>query len=198
MTESTESESYWSARYEAKNTPWDAGTITTPLKEYIDQLENKKMRILIPGAGNAHEAEYLHQLGFTHVMVADISSHPLDALKARCPDFPTEHLLHKDFFELNGHFDLILEQTFFCALPPARRADYVAKCLELLAPGGKLAGVLFDAPLNNDHPPYGGNLKEYQGLFMPSFPGGNIERCYNSIPSRQDREVFILLENVPA
>ena len=28
------------------------GKITKPLKEYFDQLENKKVKILIPGCGN--------------------------------------------------------------------------------------------------------------------------------------------------
>ncbi len=194
MTEFTESESYWSARYEASNTPWDAGAITTPLKDYIDQLENKQLRILIPGAGNAYEAEYMHRSGFTRVMVADISQHPLNGLKLRCPDFPEGHLLHTDFFDLEGPFDLILEQTFFCALPPFRRMDYVNKCHQLLVPGGKLAGVLFDAPLNRDHPPFGGDMKEYQDLFLSKFTPRVMERCYNSIPPRQGREIFLLLE----
>lgn len=30
-----------------------------PLKVYFDQLTNKDLKILIPGGGNSHEAEYL-------------------------------------------------------------------------------------------------------------------------------------------
>jgi hypothetical protein len=45
---------YWSKRYQTNETGWDVGTPSTPLKEYIDQLENKNIKILIPGCGNAY------------------------------------------------------------------------------------------------------------------------------------------------
>ncbi len=64
---------YWENRYAKNDTGWDLGKISTPLKTYFDQLENKNLKILIPGAGNAYEAEYLHQKGFKNVFVVDIS-----------------------------------------------------------------------------------------------------------------------------
>jgi hypothetical protein len=45
---------YWENRYINQEIGWDVGEITTPLKTYIDQLENKKLRILIPGGGNSY------------------------------------------------------------------------------------------------------------------------------------------------
>jgi hypothetical protein len=52
--------------------------------------------------------------------VADLAPEPLQALAARVPDFPTDHLLLADFFALPTAppYDLIVEQTFFCALSP--------------------------------------------------------------------------------
>ena len=38
---------YWEERYQKGETGWDAGKITTPIKEYIDQLTNKNLKILI-------------------------------------------------------------------------------------------------------------------------------------------------------
>ena len=55
---------YWQNRYLENSTGWDLGDISPPIKAYIDQLNNKNIKILIPGAGNAHEAEYLHNQGF--------------------------------------------------------------------------------------------------------------------------------------
>ena len=52
---------YWESRYQKKEIGWDAGKITTPLKEYIDQLTNRDLKILIPGAGNGYEFDYLIQ-----------------------------------------------------------------------------------------------------------------------------------------
>ena len=50
---------FWEAKYTHKLTRWDIGYISTPLKLYFDQLTNKNISILIPGAGNGYEAEYL-------------------------------------------------------------------------------------------------------------------------------------------
>jgi thiopurine S-methyltransferase len=193
MTIKTDTEQYWTGRYRSGDIPWDAGSITTPLKEYIDQLDSHELKILIPGAGNAYEAEYLYQKGFRNTYVADISAAPLQALHARCSAFPKDQLLHADFFALHGEFDLILEQTFFCALPPSKRERYVVQCRDLLTPGGSLVGVLFDDPLNQDRPPYGGNKAEYERLFLPHFECVVMDRCYNSIGPRQGRELFIHL-----
>lgn len=185
---------FWDDRYEKGDTGWDVGTITTPLKEYIDTLSDKKIKILIPGAGNSYEAEYLHKKGFESVYVADISETPLKNIKSRIPDFPSDSLLNEDFFNLHGTFDLILEQTFFCALDPSLRPSYSKKMFELLAPGGKLAGVLFDDKLNEDKPPFGGTKEEYISYFRPYFTILAFDRCYNSIPPRAERELFIILE----
>ena len=111
-------EKFWNSRYQDQNTGWDLGIISTPLKEYFDQLNNKNLKILIPGGGNSYEAEYLHNKGFTNVYVVDLSKTALENLQKRIPSFPKEHLIHANFFELEETFDLIIEQTFFCALNP--------------------------------------------------------------------------------
>jgi len=103
-------------------------------------------------------------------------------------------LLLIDFFELRQTFDLIVEQTFFCALAPTLRKSYFKKMHELLKPGGKLAGVLFDDVLNPDKPPFGGNREEYLSYIGNAFKINTFEICYNSIKPRQGRELFINLE----
>ncbi len=182
---------FWDDKYQKEQTGWDIGHVSTPIKEYIDQLTNKELKILIPGAGNSYEAEYLHKQGFTNVTVIDIAEQPLKNIKTRIPTFPDDHLLHQDFFELNGNFDIIVEQTFFCALDPKFRSAYVVKMHELLSSNGKLVGLLFDAPLNTDHPPFGGNTKEYKELFEPKFELKMMELAHNSIKPRAGKEVFI-------
>lgn len=182
---------YWTQRYQTDNAGWDAGGITTPLKEYIDQLVDKDIAILIPGAGNAWEAEYLFNAGFTNVTVIDLSEEPLANLKKRLPGFPLNNLICVDFFDHTGQYDLIIEQTFFCALDPTLRSRYAVKMHELIKPGGKLAGVLFNETLKNEGPPFGGNKEEYNTYFAPYFEFKTFEACYNSIKPRANRELFI-------
>lgn len=185
------SKSFWENRYKNQSTGWDIGYVSTPIKEYIDQLSNKKIQILIPGAGNSYEAEYLHKRGFTNVTVIDIAKPPLENLKNRVPDFPEENLILGDFFELKSNYELIIEQTFFCALPPNVRNQYVEKMYALLKPEGKLVGLLFNAPLNIDKPPFGGSTEEYIRLFSPKFEIKIMESATNSIAERAGNEVFI-------
>lgn len=184
---------YWEQRYREGTTGWDIGHPSTPLKEYIDQLNDHSLRILIPGAGNAYEAEYLHQRGFTNTYVIDFSKTALANLQDRVPDFPSSHILHGNFFELEDSFDLILEQTFFCALDPSLRPDYAKKMNELLTSSGKLAGLLFDFPLTDEGPPFGGSKEEYIDYFTPYFDINILERATNSIAPRSGKELFFKL-----
>ena len=186
---------YWEERYASNNLGWDIGYVSTPLKEYIDQIENKNLKILVPGAGNGYEVVYLYNSGFKNIHVIDLARQPLDKIKAEIPEIPASQLISGDFFDLeNQNFDLILEQTFFCALNPELRKNYVQKMLQLLKPGGRLAGLLFDFPLSLNGPPFGGSSKEYEELFSPTFTINVLERAFNSIPPRKDKELFFIFE----
>lgn len=184
---------YWENRYLSDEIGWDIGYPSTPLKEYMDQLDDRELFILIPGGGNSYEAEYLHHQGFSNVHVIDLTAKPFERLKKACPDFPSAHLHVGDFFDHQFQYDLILEQTFFCALNPGLRHRYVAHCAELLKPNGRLVGLLFDDPLFTEHPPFGGNKKEYIELFQDAFHIDVMETAYNSIKPRAGRELFINL-----
>lgn len=185
---------YWQQRYQSGHIGWDTGGITTPLKEYFDQLQDRHLRILIPGSGHAYEAEYLHRRGFDQVYVADVAEAPLQHFASRVPGFPKEHLLRQDFFSLEGAYDLLVEQTFFCALDPALRPAYARQCAALLKPGGKLVGLLFDTVFAQAGPPFGGSQEEYRNYFKPYFNFLHFESAYNSIEPRQGRELFMLLQ----
>lgn len=184
---------YWEKRYQKGEIGWDAGKITTPIKEYIDQLSDKNIKILIPGAGNGYEFDYLIEKGFQNVYVIDIAETPLNNIKIRKPEFAS-HLIHSDFFTLDTTFDLIIEQTFFCALPPEMRTQYVEKMASLLNPKGKLAGLLFDFPLTSEGPPFGGSKEEYIKRFTPKFEIKTLERAHNSIKPRENKELFFIFE----
>lgn len=189
---------YWRQRYATGRDGWDAGAPTPPLRTYFDQLDPAAQpRILVPGAGRAYEAEYLHRAGFGQVYVADFAPEALGALAARVPDFPAAHLLLADFFALPNDppYDFIVEQTFFCALNPALRPAYARQCAALLRPGGTLVGLLFDTEFTSaTEPPFGGTRGEYRVYFAPYFTFRHFETAINSLRSRQERELFICLK----
>jgi len=185
---------YWESKYHENKTGWDIGTPSTPIKTYIDQIKNKNLKILVPGAGNGYEVEYLHLNGFNNVYVIDIAAQPLKNLHQRIPNFPTENLIHADFFNHHNTYDLIIEQTFFCALNPNLRNDYSNKMHQLLNSTGKLVGLFFDFELTKEGPPFGGSESEYLKLFHNNFTIKTFEKCYNSIKPRNDNELFFIFE----
>lgn len=184
---------FWNNRYVGNQTGWDLGAPSTPLKEYIDTLEDKSIRILIPGCGNAYEAEYLHQQGFENVFVIDIAPLALEGFSKRVPSFPKDHLIEGDFFHHQAVYELILEQTFFCALNPELRLNYAKKMHQLLAPKGKLVGVMFCFELTEKGPPFGGSAKEYEGYFGELFEIKSMAPCKNSIKPRLGSELWVEL-----
>lgn len=186
-------QAYWNERYEQGNTGWNIGTVSSPLKIYFDQLSQKNLRILIPGGGNGHEAEYLLSLGFSNITVLDIAPKALEKLEQRFLSKIGKkiQLVLGDFFEHQGQYDLIIEQTFFCALDPSLRQAYVEKIAALLPNNGRLSGLLFDTQFPAG-PPFGGNWQEYQDLFSTHFNIKTLAPCYNSIPQRMGNECFII------
>lgn len=185
---------YWQDRYVHQKTGWNIGKISTPLKTYFNQLKDTSLKILIPGAGNSYEAEYLWNKGFKNLYVLDFVKQPLDNLKARVANFPDNQLLNIDFFELENSFDIIIEQTFFCALNPNLREAYKNKMLDLLKPKGKLVGLLFNFELTENGPPFGGNKNEYKTLFKEQFNLKILEPSINSIKEREGKELFFIFE----
>jgi SAM-dependent methyltransferase len=181
---------YWDIQYKTNATGWDIGKISPAIKEYIETLENKNTRILIPGCGNSYEAEYLLNLGFNNITVIDIAPTLIENLQEKFKNNPNIKIVLGDFFEHQGEYDLILEQTFFCALPPKMRKKYVSKMHQLLSNGGKLAGLLFNKSFESG-PPFGGSDAEYQQLFENYFEILQMDLCQNSIKPRANSELFI-------
>jgi SAM-dependent methyltransferase len=182
-------QTYWNNQYEAHATGWDLGSVSPPIKSYIDKIQNKATAILIPGCGNAYEAEYLLQNGFTNITVIDIAPALVAVLEKKFENNKNIRIVLGNFFDHKGTYDLILEQTFFCALPPNLRQKYVWKMHQLLAEYGILSGLLFNRTFEVS-PPFGGNLIEYQHLFQDAFVSNAIGVAQNSIVNRANSELF--------
>ena len=185
-------QTFWNSKYENETIGWDLGEVSPPIKEYIDQLENKDLRILIPGAGNAYEAKYLVKKGFINITVVDIAPQLIQNLQEEFKDNRAIQLIHGDFFRHTGEYDLIIEQTFFCAIHPSLRPKYIKKMKSLISKKGKICGLLFNREFNGG-PPFQGNKDEYITLMKGELKIDTMETCYNSHPSRKDTELWINL-----
>ena len=187
-------ENYWEERWINEKTNWDIGYSSPAIEEYILQYPNKEASILIPGCGNAYEVEFLWNRGFSNITVLDISTTAVQILRDKYQGKKGVTVICEDFFNHQGKYDLIIEQTFFCALHPDFRPQYVNKMHGLLNKGGRIIGVLFNRVFEKDGPPFGGSVLEYQNLFNNDFEIQKMEECYNSIEARKGSEVFINLK----
>jgi thiopurine S-methyltransferase len=184
---------YWSVRYLEDSAGWDIGAISPPIKSYVDQVKDPSIEVLIPGCGYAHEGIYMVNKGFESVHFLDFSLVPMNIVRHSLPMLPLTQFHVQDFFDHQGTYDLIIEQTLFCAINPELRQKYAQKMFELLRPGGSLIGVLFDRTFDGG-PPFGGSRKEYLELFRSFFDTVEIEPCYNSASPREGTELFIQLK----
>lgn len=184
---------YWEQRWQEADTPWDMGRVSPALRHYLDQHTTPDTRILIPGAGRAYEAVYLHQQGYTQVYVCDWADTAFGWLRQQAPDFPEAHLLVSDFFALKLEVDLVLEQTFFCAIDPALRSRYAQQVHQLLAEGGTLAGLLFATHFPFQGPPFGGTVDEYRAIFEPYFDIRQMSPSDHSISARKMTEIMVIM-----
>lgn len=183
--------SYWNNRYENRTTGWDIGHVSTPIQDFFQQLPDKNLNVLVPGAGNGWEVEYLYHQGFQNVHYLDFSASAGQNFKRRVPYFPGNQVYIEDFFKHEGQYDVIVEQTFFSAIPVHKRGNYVDKVHQLLVNEGRIVGLLFGIPMFADHPPFGGSIEEYTQLFSEKFDLKVLDWAYNSIKPRRNSELFI-------
>lgn len=185
---------YWNQQYKNQRTGWDIGYASPAIIEYFEQIPDKSLSILIPGAGNAWEAEQLWEMGFRNIFVLDFSQEALVSFRTRVPQFPNSQILEEDFFHHQGNYDYVVEHTFFSSLPLVLRDDYVKQVYKLLKPQAHLVGLLFNHEFSHQGPPFGAQVSDYHILFSPYFKFRHFDTAHNSIKPRKERELFILLE----
>lgn len=186
-------ETYWASRWENGQTGWDIGGPAPAIIQYFKNFEPKTIAILIPGCGNAYEAQALWEMGFRNITIIDIVAEKAIELQEKFKNTGIK-VIHSDFFLHQGQYDYIIEHTFFCSLHVPMRTAYAQKMASLLKDGGKLVGLLFNREFEGTEPPFGGNIEEYTDLFHPYFQEVMIAAAENSILPRKGSEVFIKLQ----
>lgn len=186
----------WDARYKENNTPWD---LSGPTPEFQRLAESegfpKKGRALIPGGGRGYDAVMLAKLGL-EIHLIDFAPTALSAVQELASKEKATVLTYrKDFFALPAlgalqeSFDLLLEYTFYCAIDPKLRADYVRAAHALLKPGASLVGLFFPLETDKAGPPFLVTKKEIEELFSPYFEL-RFEEPRASVKPRAGREVL--------
>ncbi|MBN21208.1 MAG: hypothetical protein CL678_07960 [Bdellovibrionaceae bacterium] len=200
---------YWDSRYREGNTPWQmSGPSSTLISLLSEASLSCGATVLVPGCGTGADALYFAHQGF-QVSAVDFSKTAVDDLRvqARRCEVPLE-VLRSDFFDIpstwNQTFDLVVEHTFFCAIDPKDRENYVSRVKELLKPQGLWIGALFltnekelyAAPLfmERNGPPFLTSVDVFKKLFSNDFEMKKLEMSQAAHPKRQGNEWAALLQ----
>lgn len=157
--------SFWETRYLAGRTPWDFRGVPPGLVDFL-QRANGTGTVLIPGCGTGYEVKAFHGAGWRPLAI-DFS--PTAVRQAReALGSLASFVRQADFFgeDVGGPFDLIYERTFLCSLPPERWPSYVARMVQLLRPGGLLAGLFYYGS-DPEGPPFPMAASQARSLLSP-------------------------------
>ena len=187
----------WEAHYQRGETPWDKGA---PSPGLVDWLAGNRVggRVLVPGCGMGHDVRALSAQG-ADVVGLDLAPSAVAAARAFAPA-GAERYEEGDLFALPakhaGSFDWVWEHTCFCAIDPARRADYVEAVARVLKPGGHLLAVFYLDPGSkraDEGPPFGVSLAELDAHFGARFECSKEWLPARAYPGREGREWMRLL-----
>jgi hypothetical protein len=198
----------WEACYRNDETPWDKGYPAPPLQELIDRHGPELWGdgpLLVPGCGFGHDVRLLATLDLP-VLGLDISRTAIEKT-LQIPGTGSEWYEHGDFLDpdwhAGRHFSAIWEHTCFCAIEPARRADYARSAAAVIQPGGTLAGVFYLNPYDPGEerggPPFEVTVDEVHDWFREWFEPVDGWVPQNAYPGRHGREwigIFRRLEQV--
>ena len=171
---------FWDEKYKADSIPWDIGSTAVDFIEYFKDCRhiecNMPISACVLGCGKGHDAFHLANLGYK-VYAIDFSESAINYCneKKKIEKIENIHFIQCDFFDLineekwKNTFDYIVEHTFFCAIDPKRRNEYLEVVKYLLKPKGKLVGLFVIRSKELSGPPYGSDIGEIKSLFQSDF-----------------------------
>jgi SAM-dependent methyltransferase len=188
----------WQRRYEEDDTPWDKGTPSPALADFVRE-RGMAGRVLVPGCGRGHDARAIAAQPEATVVGLDLSPTAVAQARKLTPETARNlSFVTGDFFqlppELTGSFDWLVEHTCFCAIDPDRRHDYVLSAARALCVGGRMFGIFYVNPDRDTAPPFPVSREEISALFDPHFTLLEEWVPRNSFQGREQRELVRLLQ----
>ncbi len=183
----------WAQHYETGLLPWDLGGPHPFFRHDLQAETVKDLRVLVPGAGAGHDAAHLARLGAA-VTALDLTPQARDLHRQLYGEQVADYRVG-DFLQLTPGetWDMLLEHTCFCAIPPTRRADYVLAARRALAPGGRVF-MLAMVGEERDGPPHPMALDNLKSLFGHHFLLLREEPLQGDLTARPGMEWFLWWE----
>jgi cyclopropane fatty-acyl-phospholipid synthase-like methyltransferase len=187
------SETDWETRYQTKDMPWEKGSPSPGLVDFLAELpaRNQSQTVAVPGCGLGHDVRAWATAGFkAHGFDIAPTAIQLAREATRAAGISAE--FHLGNF-LNDSppflFDWVFEHTLFCAIQPPEREAYEQAVLRWLKPQGHYLAVNYLIP-DTDGPPFGVTRDELLRRFSPNFDLRK-EWVPRSYPNRTGLELML-------
>jgi len=171
---------FWDERFEHAFMPWERGRVAQGLRDFVARTP-AALRVLIPGCGSARELACMLDAGWDATAI-DFSPAAVRLAKAGAGQW-AGRVVEADFFTYAASqpLDLVYEQAFLCAMPPAMWPRIAARWAALLPAGGLLAGFFFfgESPKG---PPFGIARGMLDDLLLPHFECIEDSEVGDSLP----------------
>jgi len=187
---------FWEDLYARGGDGWELGRPAPPLVDFVEASPPPRGRVAVPGCGRGHDARYLATHGYetTGFDFAPSVLSQARALAAR--EGAAVTFDGRDVFalgrDLPNAFDGVWEYTCFCAIDPARRAEYVRSLAGTLRAGGWLLACFFPLRALTPGPPFVVSPTEVRRLLGPMFTIARAFVPLRSVRGRQSREWMVL------
>jgi len=187
----------WERHYDEKDLRWDIHEAAPPLVHLWKERIFSPCKAIIPGCGAGHEVMFLAKKGF-NVTAVDYTHGAIKLIKNTLKkNNCSGEVLHQDFFNLdckyNETFELMLEHTFFCAISPTKRREYVETAKRILKPGGYLIGLFYETG-EDGGPPFNTRQEDIEFFFSDSFMIESLSKTLHSAEQRRGKEWLAILK----
>ena len=163
----------WDQKYRQGDSPWDKGAPSPPLKQYLERHPIRG-RALVPGCGRGHEVALAVEHGLDATGL-DIAPTAVTEAQEKYPQLADRFVTGSLFDpppEFYSAFDVVLEHTCLCALPPSLRPQYRQGIDLTLRRGSLLIGVWYINPNldpGEEGPPYPFSAPDLAALFADGY-----------------------------
>lgn len=150
---------------------WEKGAPSPGLEDFLSSHPDlARGSVCIPGCGTGHDVREWAKYGF-EAFGFDIAPSAIRLSEEKTKAAGLKATFQLGNFLTDGppmQFDWVFEHTFFCAINPKERDDYVRAVLRWLKPNGHYLAVSYIIP-DEDGPPFGTTRNEQLQRFLPHF-----------------------------
>ena len=186
---------FWQDLYDRGSDRWELGRPSPSLGTHLARRPPPRGTVAVPGCGRGHDARLLARHGY-RVFGFDFVPEVIRAARSRAERERADVTFEeRDVFGLaetySRSFDGVWEYTCFCAIDPARRAEYVEVLARILKPGGWLLACFFPMGENPGGPPFAVSEAGVRTLLAARFELVEDYVPFASPEGRQGREWMV-------